>query len=70
MDTAEFRRRAGAIAARRGWTLDVVETDGEITAWFSEPHPRDEPGRPYGADTAQAYARPGEPPVGLTELET
>lgn len=65
MTRIQFKERAQEIAQRRGWTLDIVEDEGAIEAWFSEPHPLDAPGRPHGLDVAQAYMCAGEEPVGL-----
>lgn len=65
MTREEFKARVAAIAKARNWTLDIVENDGGIEAWFSAPHPKDAPGKPYGVDTAQAYMNDGEAPVGI-----
>lgn len=65
MTREQFKAKAREVAQREGWTLDIVEDAISIEAWFSEPHPKDAPGRPYGADTAQAYMRDGQEPVGL-----
>lgn len=65
MTRQEFKDKAREIATRHNWTLDIVSEGTTIQAWFSEPHEKDEPGRPYGADTAQAYMNNGEEPIGL-----
>lgn len=67
MTRDEFKTAATKMAARNNWTLDVTEEGATICAWFSEPHPKDAPGRPYGADTAQAYMKDGDAPVGLED---
>lgn len=65
---ADFELLAEQIANRQNWTLDLVDEGDMIAAWFSERHPNDAPGRPFGADAAQAYMRDGDAPVGIVEL--
>ena len=65
MTREEFKSAAAGMAKRHNWTLDIVEDARDIVAWFSEPHPKDKPGAPWGGDTAQAYMRDGEAPEGL-----